>query len=128
MILITPSYMPHEQAIGDVTKIGPAAVIFALGAILYELLTGRPPFRTASVIDTLRQVDSVDAVQPARLNPQVPRDLETVCLKCLRTDRAKRYATAAELADDLRRFQAGEPVRARPAGARARVLTWARQR
>lgn len=120
----TPSYMSPEQALGRLGVIGPSVDIYALGAILYEMLTGRPPFRAETAIETERQVVTAEVVRPSRLNSNVPRDLETICLKCLQKDPAQRYINARELADDIQRFLDGQPVRARPVGWMYRLWRW----
>jgi tetratricopeptide (TPR) repeat protein len=127
-ILGTPSYMAPEQAGGRAREAGPAADVYALGAILYDLLTGRPPFQGPTVVETLLQVRTQDPVPPRRFQPRVPRELETICLKCLQKAARQRYATALELAEDLARFRAGEPIRARRTPVWRRALLWARRR
>jgi hypothetical protein len=123
----TPSYMAPEQAEGQSKAVGPAADVYALGAILYQSLTGKPPFLGQTAIETLKLVVSTDVVPPRRLRPDVPRDLETICLKCLEKIPEKRYAAAKELALDLGRFQLGEPVRARRIGPLGRLSKWTRR-
>jgi serine/threonine protein kinase len=126
-ILGTPSYMAPEQAGGKGRELGPAADLYALGAILYECLTGRPPFRAATTMDTVLQVLHDEPVPPRRLQPTVPRDLDSICLKCLEKDPRQRYTTGEALAEDLRRFRAGEPIAARRPGPLGRAWRWSRR-
>lgn len=127
VVIGSPTYMAPEQAEGRAKQVGPPADVYALGVILYELLTGRAPFRAATIQDTLEQVKHAEPVPPSQLQPGVPLDLETICLRCLEKEPTRRLATAVELAEELRRFRAGAPIRSRPVSAAERLWRWARR-
>ncbi len=126
-VMGTPSYMPPEQALGQTDKIGPLADVYSLGAILYCMITGRPPFQAANVVDTLKEVVDSEPVTPRTLDSKIPLDLETICLKCLEKNPAGRYASAQEFVDELQRFDKGEPIKARRISDGARVVRWCKR-
>lgn len=127
VVLGTPNYMAPEQARGDNREVGPAADVYALGAILYECLTGRPPFRAATSLETVLLVLHNEPAAPRQLQPRLPRDAETICMKCLEKQPTRRYASALEIAEDLHRFQEGSPIHARPPSSLERFTAWMRR-
>ncbi len=126
-ILGTPSYMSPEQIVGDTKLVGPPADVYSLGAVLYETLVGRPPFKGANAIETIALVKSTNPVRPSTLRAGFPKDLETICLKCLEKSTSDRYPSAKALLDDLERFRDGRPILAKPASLARRSLDWSKR-
>lgn len=126
-ILGTPSYMPPEQALGNSKAVGPVSDVYALGALLYAVLVGRPPFRASTPAETLKQVIEDEPVAPSSLNSAIPRDLETICLKCLEKDQSLRYQRASDVSEELQRFLDGREILARPISRPAKFLKWCRR-
>ena len=127
-VMGTPAFMAPEQAAGNVSQIGPRSDIYSLGAILYYLLTGRPPFQASTSTETLRQVLENEPTSPRQLNPEIDRDLETICLKCLDKNPATRLSSAEELADELGRYLRGEPIRSRQLSRATKLLRWCKRK
>src|SRR5262249_37315959 len=127
-VIGTPSYMAPEQADAKGFEISPATDVYSLGAIFYEMLTGRPPFKGATSLETMLQVLHEEPVRPGRLRQKLPHDVETISLKGLEKDPTRRYSSASALADDLRRYRRGDPIEARSVGPLERGLKWARKR
>src|SRR5262249_48515414 len=126
-IVGTPCYMAPEQAFGDPKRIGPKADVYSLGVILYEMITGRPPFTGDSMVEVLDLVRHQEPVPPSRLRSRLPASLETICLKCLQKDPERRYSTANDLAEDLRRFLDHKPIVARPVSRPERFWLWTKR-
>ena len=126
-IMGSPSYMPPEQARGEISSVTPRSDLNSLGAVLYEMLTGRAPFLAKKPLETVMQVVNNDPVSPRELQPEIPVDIETICLKAMQKEQASRYQSCSELADDLKRFLDGEPILARPVSKLERLIKWCKR-